>query len=70
MAPTEIVDSHRFAVLAAALEDICVIAGIEAHTRDYHDAAQLLAHLYKNGYRTPEQLRSALDPARLEARFG
>jgi hypothetical protein len=70
MASRDIVDSEQFAVLATALEDICRIARIEAHTRDYDDAARLLAHLYKNGYRTPEQLRSALDPARLEARFG
>jgi hypothetical protein len=70
MATREIADSQQFAVLTAALDDICRIAGIEAYTRDYDDAAQLLAHLYKNGHRTPEQLRSALDPARLEARFG
>jgi hypothetical protein len=70
MVPREIVDSQQFAVLAAALEDICRIAGIEAHSRDYDDAARLLAHLYKNGYRTPEQLRSALNPARLEGMFG
>ena len=70
MAAREIVDHHRFAVLAAALEDICRIAGIEAHSRDYDDAAQLLAHLYKNGYRTADELKSALDPARLEACFG
>ena len=70
MVAREIVDSQRFAVLAAALEDVCRTAGIEAHTRDYNDAAQLLAHLYKNGYRTPDQLRSAIDPARLEGMFG
>ena len=66
----ERVDPQQFAVLTAALEEICRIAGIAQHGRDYDDAAQLLAHLYKNGHRTTDQLRSALDPARLEARFG
>ena len=34
------------------------------------DAAQLLAHLYKNGHRTPEQLKTALGPETLQAIFG
>jgi len=70
MAPDEILECERFTALAAALEDICLAAGINAQSREYDDAAQLLAHLYKNGYRTADQLKSALDPARLQACFG
>ena len=36
----------------------------------YQRVTETLTRLPRNGYRTPEQLRSALDPARLEACFG
>ena len=66
----DLVEPEQFAVLTAALDDICRTAGIQAQTPEYDDTASLLMHLYKNGYRTADQLRTALDPARLEARFG
>lgn len=70
MASTHSEDQRAFAAIAAALTDICRIAGIETESSEYQDVAQLLAHLYKNGYRTTDQLKAALDPAVLEARFG
>jgi hypothetical protein len=70
MAPKTLVDHEQRAVLAAALKEICLTSGIEVQSREYDDAAQLLAHLYKNGHRSVEQLKSALDPATLAARFG
>jgi len=58
----------RSATIAAVLGDILDGAGTDPQTRE--DAAQLLAHLYKNGHRTAEQLKVALSPAILQARFG
>ena len=50
MATRPVVDREQRAVLAAALKEICLISGIETESREYDDAAQLLAHLYKNGW--------------------
>jgi len=58
----------RSATIAAVLGDILDSAGTDPQTRE--DAAQLLAHLYKNGHRTPEQLKTALGPETLQAIFG
>ena len=58
----------RSATIAAVLGDILDGAGTDPQTRE--DAAQLLAHLYKNGHRTADQLKAALSPATLQARFG
>ena len=58
----------RSATIAAVLGDILDGAGTDPQTRE--DAAQLLAHLYKNGHRTPEQLKTALGPETLQAIFG
>ena len=55
----------RSAAIRAALREF---AGMDEQAREH--ATQLLAHLYKNGHRTPAQLKTALHPATLEACFG
>jgi hypothetical protein len=60
-------DRQRSAVVAAVLDDIC---GLIADVQSRADTASLLAHLYSNGYRTAEQLKAALRPEVLQARFG
>jgi hypothetical protein len=66
----DIVHPEQIAVLTAALEEICLVAGIDAESTGRDDTARLLTHLYRNGHRTTEQLRAALDPETLQARFG
>ena len=68
MTPSDSEDEKRFATIAAVLADIFDQAGLDSQTREA--AAQLLAHLYKNGHRTPEKLKVALGPETLQAIFG
>ena len=68
MTPSDPEYETRSATIAAVLGDILDGAGTDPQTRE--DAAQLLAHLYKNGHRTPEQLKTALAPETLQAIFG
>ena len=60
-------DRQRAAVVAAALDEM---PGLSADVQSRADAADLLAHLYRNGFRTAEQLKAALNPDVLQARFG
>ena len=64
------VDPKQSAVVAAALDDICLVAGIEAQSPEHDDIARLLMHFYKNGRRTVGQLKTAFDPATLQTLFG
>jgi hypothetical protein len=67
MRTSEAEDQKRSAIVAAALDDLHhLLTDVQSRA----DVAQLLAHLYKNGYRTAEQLKAALSPAVLQARFG
>ena len=68
MTPSDREDKTGSATIAAVLGDIFDRAAIDPQTRE--DAAQLLAHLYKNGHRTAEQLKVALSRAVLEECFG
>ena len=63
-------DPQQFVAVKAALEDICLVAGIDAQSPERDDTARLLMHFYRNGRRTVDQLRTALDPATLQALFG
>lgn len=56
-----IADPEQLAVLLAALDDICLDAGIEAQSREREDTASLITHLYRNGHHTAEQLKAALN---------
>ena len=67
MTPSDSEDEKRSATIAA-LGDIFDRAGLDSQTREA--AAQLMAHLYKNGHRSADQLKAALSPATLQARFG
>jgi hypothetical protein len=66
----DIAGSEQSAVVAAVLDEICLTSGIEAPSPERDETARLLDHLYRNGHRTADQLRAALDPARLQALFG
>ena len=68
MTPSESEDEKRSATIAAVLGDIFDRASLDLQTREA--AAQLMAHLYKNGHRSADQLKAALSPATLQARFG
>ena len=68
MTPSDSEDEKRSATIAAVLGDISGRAGLDSQTREA--AAQLMAHLYKNGHRTEDQLKAALSPATLQACFG
>jgi hypothetical protein len=63
-------DHKQLAVLSAALDEICHIAGIDRQSPARDDTARLLMHLYKNGHRSADKLRAALSPTTLQARFG
>jgi hypothetical protein len=56
-----IADPEQLAVLIATLDDICLDAGIEEQSPERKDTANLIAHLYRNGYHTAEQLKAALN---------
>ena len=58
----------RSATIAAVLGDLFDRTGLDSHTREA--TVQLMAHLYKNGHRTADQLKAALSPATLQACFG
>ena len=53
------------ASVAAALDDICLVAGIEVQSPEHDDMSRLLMHFYRNGRRTVDQLKTAFDPATL-----
>jgi hypothetical protein len=61
---------EQHAIIAAALADICLVAGIEIQSPEGHDTARLLRHLYKNGHHSVDELQTALSPDTLQALFG
>ena len=65
MTPSESEDEKRSATI---IGDIFDRTGLDSQTREA--TAQLMAHLYKNGHRSADQLKAALSPATLQARFG
>ena len=60
-------DRQLSPVVAAALDEVL---GRLADAQSRADTAELLAHLYRNGHRTAAQLKAALRPEVLQARFG
>jgi hypothetical protein len=60
-------DRKRSAVVAAALD---AMAERISDPQSRADTKALLVHLYRNGHRTAEQLKAALRPEVLAARFG
>lgn len=66
----KVVDQQEFAVVSAVLADLCAGTSLGQDADAYEDTARLLAHLYRNGRSTTEQLRKALDPATLQGCFG
>jgi hypothetical protein len=63
----DIQDRDQLAVVTEALKEICLVTGIDGQSPDGDAAARLLMHLYKNGDRSTDKLRSALSPATLQA---
>jgi len=68
MTPSDSEDEKRSATIAAVLGDLFDRTGLDSQTLEA--TAQLMAHLYKNGHRSADQLKAALSPATLEACFG
>jgi hypothetical protein len=66
----DVADREQLSVLTDALNEICLVTGMEASSTEGDATARLLAHLYKNGHRSAAKLRMALSPATLQARFG
>ena len=54
-----ILDPDHRATLTAALDDICAAAGIEPQSPQGEKVANLILHLYGNGYQTG--LKAMLD---------
>jgi hypothetical protein len=60
------VHPEQLAILAAVLDDVCLAAGIEQHSPEREEVASLIMHLYGSGFRTPDELKAALDNAMRE----
>ena len=65
-----IADTRQRAILIAALEDICLVAGLEDGSPERDEAASLIMQFYGKGYRTAEELKAAFGHAIREERFG
>lgn len=59
-----IADPEQRAVLSAALDDMCLAAGIDPQSSEGNDSADLLMHLYRIGCHTADDFRGALEAVR------
>ena len=66
----DIADPEQLAMLTAVLNDICDEAGIEPGSDEHEEAAYLVMRFYWAGYRTADQLSTALHKAMGWERYG
>ena len=63
MGITGITDPKQLAMLTAVLDDVCAAAGIGMHGPEREAAASLVMNFYWRGYRTIDDLKSAIEQA-------